>query len=105
MAVNPKDKKLLQQNWDNAKEEGGNLPDGTFQFKIIGARFHMSDKGKPQFKTKLEIVGGDEEYKGEKLEINDNLETAENMGWWKKKLRRLNIVVPEDVEEIIDGTV
>ena len=105
MSVNPKDKKMLQQNWDGAKETGGNLPDGTYQFKIIGARFHMSDKGKPQFKTKLELIGGDEELKGEKLEINDNLETSDNMGWFKKKLRRLNIVPPEDVTEITDGTV
>jgi preprotein translocase subunit YajC len=106
MAVNPKDKKELQKNWEGAEESGGgDLPDGTYQFKIKGARFHMTEKGKPQFKTKIEVVGGDEEFQGKELEVNDNLETSENMGWFKRKLRRLNIEVPESVDEITDGDV
>jgi preprotein translocase subunit YajC len=105
MSVNPKDKKMMQQNWDGADEAGQDLPDGTYQFQIVNARFHMTDKSKPQFKTKVKVVGGAEEYIGTELEVNDNLETSENMGWFKKKLRKLNIAAPEDIDEIIDGDV
>lgn len=105
MSVTPKEKKQLQDMWDGAEAAGQELPDGTYQFEAVSARFHMTDKGKPQFKTKIKVVGGDQEYVGQELEINDNLETKENMGWFKKKLQRLNINSPEDFEEITDGTV
>lgn len=106
MAVNPKEKKMLQEMWAGAEDaSGADLPDGTYQFEILSARFHMTDKNKPQFKTKIKVVGGDEEYVDKELEINDNLETKENMGWFKRKLRRLNITVTDDFDDIIDGTV
>lgn len=105
MAVTPKEKKMLQEMWNKSQSGGQGLPDGTYQFEITGARFHLSNKQRPQFKTKLKVVGGEEEFKGQELEINDNLETAENMGWFKKKLQRLNIAQTEDFDEVIDGTV
>ena len=113
MSVDKKERAMLQQMWEKA-EVGGNadLPDGTYQFVVLkksgdGKRatgFAMSGKGKPTFKTQLKVKGGAEEYVGQELEINDNLETDENMGWFKKKLNRLNITLPEDFEEIIDGS-
>lgn len=102
--INPKEKAALQEMWGHAETASTDIPDGTYQFVIVGARFHMSDKGRPQFKTKLKVKGGAEEYVGKEFEVNDNLETPENMGWFKKKLTRLNIVTPEDFDEITDGT-
>lgn len=105
MSVSAKDKKTLQEMWNKSETAGQDLPDGTYQFQVASARFHMTEKGKPTFKSKLKVVGGDEEFVGKELEINDNLETAENMGWFKKKLQRLNITITEDFEEVMDGTV
>ncbi len=106
MSVNPKERKMLQAMWAGAEDAtGADLPDGTYQFKILSARFHFTDKAKPTFKTKIKVTGGDQEYLGKELEINDNLETGENMGWFKRKLRRLNITVTEDMDDIIDGAV
>lgn len=105
MSVNPKEKAQLQSMWGEARQGGSaDIPDGTYQFQVVAARFHMSDKGRPQFKTKLKIKGGAEEYVGKELEINDNLETPENMGWFKKKLSRLGIAIPDDFDDITDGT-
>jgi hypothetical protein len=106
MSVNPKEKRMLQEMWEKSEAaSGADIPDGTYQFKVLSARFHMTEKGKPTFKTKIEVVGGGEDYVGQSFEINDNLETSENMGWFKRKLRRLNITVSEDIDDIISGAV
>jgi len=113
MAVNAKEKAMLQKMWEDADSAGGGeLPDGTYQFKVLKkgkdgrvTGFKMSDKGKPTFKTQLKCVGGAEEFIGTEIEINDNLETSENMGWFKKKLSRMNISLPEDISDITDGEV
>jgi len=112
MSVDKKEKAMLQQMWEKAEAaSGADLPDGTYQFEVIkktkdgkATRFEMSGKGKPTFKTALRVKGGAEEYMGTEFEINDNLETEDNMGWFKKKLNRLNITLPEDVSEIMDGS-
>lgn len=105
MSVNPKEKAAFQEMWNQAAKSGGaDIPDGTYQFTILSARFHMSDKGRPQFKSKVRVTGGAEDYVGKEFEINDNLETPENMGWFKRKLSRLNISLPEDFDEVTDGT-
>jgi hypothetical protein len=101
MSINPKLKRELESMWDNAEEAGGSeIPDGTYQLKITAARFHMTEK-KPTFKMSYEIVGGSEDLIGEVLkDVNDNLETGDNMGWFKKKLAKLNItgVTFDDIE-------
>jgi hypothetical protein len=114
MAVDKKERALLQDNWDNAEATSGvDLPDGTYQFeikkkvgdKVTGFQWSGGAKRKPTFKTQLKVKGGAEEYVGTELEVNDNLETAENMGWFKKKLNRLNVELPEDIGDVIDGTI
>jgi hypothetical protein len=102
MAVNPKQKRELSDMWDKSKEAGGSsVPDGTYRFKVVKAVFEMG--GKPCFKTQLEVVGGDESMVGETIEQRDNLETAENMGWFKSKLARLNMA-DVSFDDIEDGT-
>lgn len=106
MSVSPKEKKQLQENWDKAEAGSSvDIPDGTYQVKVVSARFHETSNGKYQMKIKYKIVGGDEEYNGKEFELAENLETAQNMGFFKDKLKRLNIAPPEDFSEVMDGTV
>jgi len=108
MSVSAKEQKTLQKMWKGAKDTGGNqldAPDGTYQFKIAKAVFKVSGTGKPMVSAVYEIVGGDEEYVGVKGSQFDNLETPDNMGWFKRKLGRLGIKVPADIGELLDGTV
>ena len=94
MAINPRRKAELEGMWDSAEEAGGSgLADGTYQFKILKGEFKQTSSDKPCFKMLLEVTAGEESAIGETLEINDNLETAVNMGWFKSKLARLNISI------------
>ena len=107
MAVDPKEKRKFSEMFDEAEAAGSDIPDGTYQFKVIGAEFAWEtkkdgSKGRPQFHQELEVVAGDEEYVGKKLKTRDNLETAENIGWFKKKLQRLNLRA--DGDEVQVGT-
>jgi len=106
MAVNPKQKSELSDMWNQAEEAGGSgLADGTYQFKILKGQFKMTSNSKPCFKTMLEIVAGADDMVGETVEINDNLETRENMGWFKSRLARLNISLGDlTFEDIENGT-
>jgi preprotein translocase subunit YajC/signal recognition particle subunit SEC65 len=106
MSVNPKQKRELESMWGESEEAGGSaIPDGTYQFKIVKAGFSMKSQSKPCFKTMLEVVAGPDEQIGETFEVNDNLETKENMGWFKSKLARLNINISElSFEDIENGT-
>jgi hypothetical protein len=104
MSVNAKQKRELQEMWEKAEEAGGPaIPDGTYQFKIAKAAFAMTGSNKPCFKMTLEVVAGPDEQVGESLETNDNLETRENMGWFKSKLARMNIN-EVGFEDITEGT-
>lgn len=103
MAVNEKDLKALQGMWNNAKPQSDcNLPDGNYEFLIIDAVFKITANGIPQMSMVYEVVGGNETFLGEKVPQRDNLQTPENMGWFKKKLARLGITIPEDVEELMN---
>lgn len=99
--VNPKDLKALQGMWTGAKPQMDcSVPDGNYEFLIIDSAFKITANGIPQMVTTLEIVGGNDAFIGEKIPQRDSLATADNMGWFKKKLARLGITIPEDVEEL-----
>jgi hypothetical protein len=101
MAVNAKELAALQGMWKGAKPQMDcSVPDGTYEFVIKEAQFKVTANGIPQIVTVLEIVGGNEAFIGEKFPQRDSLQTAENMGWFKKKLARLGITIPEEVEEL-----
>jgi hypothetical protein len=106
MSVNGKQKRELESMWDQAEEAGGPaIPDGTYSFKIVKAAFAMKAGSKPCFKRTLEVVSGPDDKIGETLEVNDNLETKENMGWFKSTLARLNVSVSEiTMDDITNGT-
>lgn len=101
MSVNAKELAALQTMWNGAKPQSDcSIPDGNYEFTIINAQFKVTANGIPQIATVLEVVGGNETFIGEKLSQRDSLQTAENMGWFKKKLARLGITIPENVEEL-----
>lgn len=106
MAINPKEKAELEAKWNSAEEAGGSgLPDGTYQFKILKGAFKTGSNKKHAFKTMLEVVAGADDVIGETFEINDNLDTGENMGWFKSKLARLNVSLGDlTFDDIENGT-
>ena len=103
MAVSKKELEALQGMWDKAKPQSDcNLPDAMYEFLIVAAEFRVSKTGAPQIVTKLKVVGGNESFIGETLGQYDNLGSPENMGWFKKKLARLGITIPENVEDLAE---
>jgi hypothetical protein len=101
MAVSAKDLAALQNMWKGAKPQSDcSIPDGMYEFLIVDAQFKITASGIPQITTLLEVVGGNETFLHEKVKQFDNLQSPENMGWFKKKLARLGITIPEDVEEV-----
>lgn len=107
MAVNPKERKALEKMWDDAKPTGGaDIPDGDYTFVIVKAKPNMSDKGRPSMQQMLKISEGPEAFVGQEIPVRDNLESADNMGWFKKKLGRLGVEIPnkEDfIEQLLNG--
>lgn len=107
MAVNPKERKALEKMWDDAKPTGGvDVPDGDYTFVIVKAKPNMSDKGRPSMQQMLKISEGPEAFVGLEVPVRDNLESADNMGWFKKKLGRLGVEIPnkEDfIEQLLNG--
>lgn len=104
MAVNKKEKNTLAQMWNKASASASNVPEGKYMFKIESAKYNEGAKG-PNIKTLLKVVGGNEEVVGEVITQFDNLATEQNMSFFKQKLQRLGIDIPEDFTEIEDGTV
>lgn len=102
MSINQKDLKALQGMWDKAKPQMDcSIPDGQYEFLVVDAKFRMTQNGVPQMVCKYEVVGGNESFIGETVTQNDNLQTPDNMGWFKKKLARLGVTIPEDVEDLM----
>jgi len=101
MSVNAKELAALQNMWNGAKPQTDcSLPDGFYEFVIQDAQFKVTSNGIPQIVTVLKVVGGNESFIGETVPQRDSLQTPENMGWFKKKLARLGITIPENVEEL-----
>ena len=101
MSVNAKELAALQNMWNGAKPQTDcSLPDGFYEFVITDAQFKVTSNGIPQIVTVLKVVGGNETFIGETVPQRDSLQTPENMGWFKKKLARLGITIPENVEEL-----
>lgn len=104
--INPKQKAELSDMFENSKEQAGggiNLPDGNYTFKIVdGGKFEAAPK--PHYTHKAEVIrGGDDSAIGEVVEIRDNMETPDNMGWFKSRMARLN-VTGLSFDDVEDGT-
>ena len=89
--------------WNKASASASNVVAGKYMFKIESAKYQESDKG-PSIKEILKITGGNEEFVGETISQYNNLATEQNMSFFKQKLQRLGIDIPEDFTEIEDGT-
>ena len=102
MAVNPKEKKALQSMWEKASAPASaDIPDGEYEFVILTAKPHVTNGGKPQIKMRMRIVGGNESFVGTEIDQVQNLETQENMGYFKKMLARLRVDLPESIEDVL----
>lgn len=104
MAVKKEEKMSLNKMWNKASVSATNVAAGKYMFKIESAKYYAGEKG-PSIKEMLKITGGNEEYIGETISQFDNLATEQNMSFFKQKLQRLGIDIPEDFTEIEDGTV
>lgn len=101
MAVNDRDKASLGEMWDESGDVSeGDFPNGDLQFLITEARFHTSDNGNASYLTTLKVIGGNDDFVGQETEVRDNLNSVQNMQWFKKKLRKLGVEVPESVKEL-----
>ena len=113
MALSKKEILELRKAWGNAPMPedtgaGWDIPDGKYQFKILSAEIGKSGNGRLQATMEIECVGGAEESIGEGGKIFDGLETAENIGWFKRKLARLGYADYDlddfgTIEEIVEG--
>ena len=97
-------KAALQTAWKDAPDNGVNIIEGVFQFKVDSAKYHETEKT-VGMKLQYKVIGGNEEYVGETINHFDNLTTQQNMSFFKQKLQKLGIPIPEDFNDIEDGTV
>lgn len=96
-------KSSLATAWKDAPDNGCNIIEGVFQFKIDSAKYKESEKS-VGIKTTLKVIGGNEEYVGEVIQQYDTLNTPQNMSYFKQKLVKLGVNIPEDFSDIEDGT-
>lgn len=104
MAVSKSEKQTLSKMWSKASSSTSNVVAGKYIFKIESAKYNDGDKG-PSIREILKVTGGNEEFIGETVSVFNNLSTEQNMSFFKQKLQRLGIDIPEDFTEIEDGTV
>ena len=104
MAVSKSEKQTLSKMWNKASSSTSNVVAGKYIFKIESAKYNDGDKG-PSIREILKVTGGNEEFIGETISVFNNLSTEQNMSFFKQKLQRLGIDIPEDFTEIEDGTV
>lgn len=104
MAVSKSEKQTLSKMWNKASSSTSNVVAGKYIFKIESAKYNDGDKG-PSIREILKVTGGNEEFIGETVSVFNNLSTEQNMSFFKQKLQRLGIDIPEDFTEIEDGTV
>lgn len=104
MAVSKSEKQTLSKMWNKASSSTSNVVAGKYIFKIESAKYSDGDKG-PSIREILKVTGGNEEFIGETVSVFNNLSTEQNMSFFKQKLQRFGIDIPEDFTEIEDGTV
>jgi hypothetical protein len=103
MGVSAAERKALKKMWSGASEKGASqidAPDGVYQWKISKPKFGTTAGGKPQVTATYTVVGGEEDCIGKKGTMRDNLESQQNMSFFKQKLQRLGIAIPDDFGEI-----
>lgn len=98
---------LMDMNklWGDSGDGGpdaAEVPEAKYQARVVGAELMKSSSGRPQCRWRFKIVGGEEKAIGKVLDTYDGLETPINLGYFKKKLKRMQIALPTDFEEIPD---
>lgn len=98
MAVNQQDREAIQELWSNTKAASGftpsDIPDGEYQFEITAVVPNLKRYG---LKITHKVTGGDESQIGAEITIQDSVDTALGVGFFKKRLVSLGID-PTDYE-------
>ena len=103
-----KDLDRLYKDASGSGPEPGEIPEGKYQAKLKEVQFGASSGGRPQCKFVWKIVGGAEGAIGKEITTYDGLETSQNMGFFRRKLKRLRLGEPssfEEVPEMLEGAV
>lgn len=110
MALKQGEAKSMQELWEKSAKStqsslACDLPEGLYEFVIVQAAYKVSNSGNSYIEQTLEVTGGNEEFVGEKARIVDNLNTEQNMGFFRQKLARLGIERPESFADFESGCV
>jgi hypothetical protein len=103
MSFTRSDLKDLDKIWKDASSGNsgdGEVPEGKYQAKVTEVELAKSSGGRPQCKFVFKIVGGEEQFIGKELTTYDGLETAQNMGFFVRKIKRFKIKPPTSFEEV-----
>ena len=104
MGFTRSDLKDLDKVWKDGLTSGASeadIPEGKYQAKVKEVELGKSSGGRPQCKWVWKIIGGAvEEVIGKEHTTYDGLESAMNMGFFFKKLRRFQIKPPESFEDM-----
>ncbi len=93
----------MNKLWGDSGDGGpgaDEVPEAQYQAKVKSATLMKSSSGRPQCEWKFKIIGGEEKAIGKVLTVYDGLESPTNMMYFKKKLKRLQLAVPTEFEEI-----
>ncbi len=92
MSVNSKDRAALQELWEQTEAASGfknsDIPDGDYEFEITKVEPNLKKFG---LRITYKVTGGDESQIGNEITVQDNLDSAMNMGWFKRRLKSLRI--------------
>lgn len=101
MSVNPKEKRALQEMWNDAKAPERapqtDLPDGVYEFAIVACRPNID---KHRLEVTYKVVGGNESYLDVEHTQFENLGDKNGIGYFKDKLKRLKLHEELDLDEL-----
>ncbi len=104
MGFTRSDLKDLDKVWKDGLSTGATeseIPEGRYQAKVKEIELGKSSGGRPQCKWVWKFIGGAvEEVIGKEHTTYDGLESAQNMGFFFKKLRRFGLKPPESFEDM-----
>jgi len=109
MAVSAKERKARRNQFKKSSPQGNdqgvNLPEGQYKLKIIKSTFGTDKKGDDYVLNTYKVVGGNEDFIGQKVKKFFYLKTDDQMGWFKGFYEKMGLGKLEDYEDVEDGTV
>ncbi len=100
---NKKELAALAKDWDDAEDQDVELPDGDYHVLIQSCKLTCEPGKRRQAVTNCKVISGDEDFIGNEVTFFDGLESAQNIGYFKKKLSRAKIALGEGAEGLIEA--